>query len=58
MIMMKRVREDKDGDEETLSAEALEAYGITEVDSLIKEAVDFCNDSKRSQKVKDKLGEA
>ena len=57
MIMMKRVREEKEG-EEALSLGALEAYGIKEVDILIKEAVDFCNDSNRSQKVNDKLGEA
>ena len=41
-----------------MSADDLEAHGVPEVDALIKEAVDFCNDSKRSQKVKDKLAEA
>ncbi|KAJ3540697.1 hypothetical protein NMY22_g4187 [Coprinellus aureogranulatus] len=56
MIMMKRVREDKE-DGAPLSPEDLDAYGKEQVNVLIEEAVKFCNDEKRSQKVKDKLAE-
>lgn len=56
MIMMKFVREDSNGT--SLLDEALHAYGKEQLNTLIEESVNFCNNEQRSKKVKEKLGEA
>ncbi|KAF5311623.1 hypothetical protein D9611_009441 [Ephemerocybe angulata] len=57
LIMLKREREDMGRDEKPMALEKLSEYGDKQLETLVGEAVEFCNDAARSGKLVDKLEE-